>query len=606
MSLYIGRDNSGNGIFHATKDEQSETSLKAGVNEKTLFHSDIPFIRVSKTYNLGLTYRESRPPNYSDNFSTTSEYWAFPSAMKTDLRNGYVFLGFATMSDGSKIQIQSDKFCAHVDGSRVTASQGGGNWFFHQYGHSQEWGGSTASGLRFGFPISNSIKYFWSQNGSIDAWFSQNSSASWYSPGAGGWFSRQTSSTVNSSTNHPPYLHRDSAGVLLLRCGRGLNGPNVKLNDVVSGTTANANVTPFATSIVYYRLDVKANSSGYYPVTLSATLPGELYIDNSKLLTNGVDHLSNLKYIKFRGFYGNNTTVGATTSGGTLLPGNTYNYSQSVGGWPHGMLPTYTEVLYTGSADVPGHRKPYAVYVGGKYKTHTYGNFTGIVLTATTRTITPTSTMNNAVSLLPSYNGTLFELVSIPSVNEIEFTNTSFRINNSIDLYTSSNQPIACIGEQRKLQLDTTNRNIYPGGVVSTLEDSINLGSGLGSHLHLLFGMDGINTTDNYVRAYWDRTGGTLNMYPPTDARTTDPDLGPQLAAIPQNGYVHIGSMRFIGRDFYTTPNQQAAVGVSLTLRYTGTTLQLWSHARNVSTVGNYMQYRMPRASINIMRLTSG
>lgn len=608
MSLYIGRDNSGNGIFHSTKDEQSESSLKAGVNEKTLFHSDIPFMRVSKTYNLSLTSREDNPPADRTDFRSTSEYWAFPSAMKTDLRAGYVFLGFATLNDGSKIQIQSDKFSASTQNTRVSPLQGGENWTWYQYGHARTPGAATSTGLSFAFPNNDAVDTYFGAQSTDWAWVTDAyfGSTPTLRSGAGGWLARNTDINTNSIANIPPYLHRDSKGVLMLRCRNGIYGGTVTLHDVVSGKTANAGITPVITSVVYYRLDVKADGNGFYSLPLSEPAPGELYVDNTKLLSNGADHLSNLKYIKFRAWATDGTYVGPTTPGGVVIPANCYSFSHTVGGYPSGMLGSYQEILYNNIQNTPSFRKPYAALHANYYRTHTYGNFTGTIVDTDPKTITPTATMNAAVSALSSYYGALYEIVTLPSVTEIEFTNTSLRVNDSIDIYTETNQPVACVGENRTLTLGTGIRTKYPGSPSATLESSINLGSGLGNHLHLMFGLRGVNTSDQYVYSKWGKTGGVLSIYPPTDAITTDPDLGPQLAALPQNAYVHIGSLVFEGRDNYSPPDDACAVGISLCLRYTGTTIQLWSIAHHVSSTTDYMQYQMPRASINIMRLTSG
>lgn len=611
MSLYIGRDNSGNGIFHATKDEQTEAQLKAGINEKTLFHSDLPFIRVGATYNLSLTSREARPSGYPQ-MRAASEYWAFPTDMKNDLIAGYVFIGYATLSDGSTVQIESDKYGVYSETVRVHSSQGGGNWSFYCFGHNQEGDAATGNGLRFSFPTTR-VDIFSSVNTTTPAWFVNTYGPRLWSQYSGGWAGRNSTSAETSTGNMAPYLKRNSSGVLMTRTGRfgkyQSSSSQTNVDDCISGRSTGVQETPYATSIVFYRLQVKANTSGFYPVALSQPNPGEMYIDNSQLLSNGANHLSNMKYIKFRAFAADNTTVSPTTPGGIILPGNVYTYSQSNSGWPAGTLGVQANTLINHNTvrtlDVAGFRKPYAVYVGGKYRTYTYGNFTCSVTTIAS-SITPTSTMDSAITALDNYQGALYELVSIPSVSRIEFDNTSFRINDSIDLYTPTNQPVACIGENRQLSLGTATRTIYPGGVVATLEDSINLGSGLGSHLHLMYGIAKISASDQYIYSKWEHTGGVTSFNAPSDAETTDPDLGANLIAIPQNAYVPIGTMRFTGEDRYSPPDDHAAVGVSLCLRYTGTTVQLWTLARHTSSVTGYMQYQMPRARINIMRLTSG
>lgn len=600
MSLYIGKDNSGNGIIHATANEHSIATLKAGVTEDTLFHSDIPFIRIGKTYTLSRTYNEALPGAYTSNFSTAAQYWAFPSAMRTDMANGYTFIGLATLSDGSVVQINSDKFCAHL---MVTRTYGGSTFPFGQLGHAQEYGGCPGNGLRFCFPNSTNISKYYNDN----YYGGDDRNALWEHGGAnsyvggGGWMVN-TNGVSSGGGNAPPYMTDRSRGVLALRCARGLNGPDIKLNDVYSGKSAGASSTPDISGIKFYRMEVKATSSGFNPVALSGSKPGEVYIDNNDLLTNGSDHLSGLDYIVFRGFYTDGAYSSEVIPGSIGIPGTAYHANNSLGGYPHGILPSYSHFLYTGAANLPGHRRPTPVLQGTRARVMAYGNFTGQQMTGLSGTITPTSAFNSTTSILGYLDMGVFEIASLPNVNQIELTNTKLRINNSVDVYSTSRQPAAVIAETRTLDINSARRSLSSTSMTSIREGRVYIGGG--DNIHFMYSSRGVSTADLRIYNYWSYSGRSYTMDPPSDV-INDVDLLPQLAALPNGKQMNIGTVIIECRD-QRTPNQAATVGVAITLKYVNGYLELWTHADCYRTTSGTVTYEVPSISVNVLRLTSG
>lgn len=610
MSTFIGRDNKGRGTLHVTSREHSEADMKTGVLESTLFHTDIPFIRTNDSYNATLKVREPWDKKFN---AAAIEVWQFPPAMISKIRAGYLFIGIATLSSGATMMINADKFCTSASIRRGTGTSASS--IAYLYGHRlpaselQSNQGRQES-LRFAYTNNTNIVQYHDFNevprksAAFQKWYAKSTNQSYLASGYSfGHIKYPVDYGVDYSLEpNTPYISKNTTGLVVYR-SRDFKPDATSTFQCNFSEKGHSTEVPTVTGIKFYALDIKATTSGYQPIPLTTGSSREVKIDNTSILINKVDYLSDLQYIVFRGTYSDGATTIPVFPGSTPIAANLQASSSVISGYPVGQLPSYNEVY---NYNTVGPRTPVACMKGEKANSYSYGIFLSDYSSIASLNMNSTFSLTN--NILSSYKCSVYEIVKLPKIRSVEFTPDSLKLNGNVTLYSKTHQPLACISKEYHLNLVAQNRTIQAGTPSSVLEDSVSLGSEMTSRgaAHLLWGLSKL-TTGSAAYVKWSALPDKVSTSVPSNMLNIA-DQSPNLMAIEDGKYVNIGAHLIDCSWGHSGIAEKTNVTVTYSLRKNGSKLELWSHAKLINSHPSYNRsvvYKIPALSISAVRLVS-
>lgn len=565
-TTFIGRDNNNKPCYHVRKTNGlSSADMKAGVQDDTLFHSSLPYLKVLHTETIGKSstlsgdyYRTITVTHYYDIFNLSS-------SVKNYLASGYACLATVIWSDGSESIIDINPYNSAYK-------------YFYPAG-----GGIPNIYHAFASVVANSPMF-----GSI-GWWALNYIPTSANPGDsagilnGDQFAsigQSTSGASISVTNNSPTYLNPGSQCLVFHRGNGsyISRPE---SDFVETATS-----PTPSSIRLTILNITINTSWSF-LGLGIT-SGDIKISKAGLVIGGTNIFSGAKFLTLDSYdkvSGDSVTAGSFT-GNLKVSSPTYpafSYMGKIAGvssntaTPHicGVTPV---VLAAGAGAIS--QKSYYRVVNRAPSSLSSAGYSSMV--------------NAITSTFSSYSVDTFKILSIPTSNSCTMSANNLIVNNT-SIFTGV-APILYPTKGITGTIDVGTYTFSSSSAQSTMEVLATFSVPTNTRLSLVFNCNKfliINQT-----SYDSITGGTVtyNM----QSRYYTDNLGIKLCSLSEGQYCHI--LTFVDN----VANNKSNLGISIVYMFkrVGSTVQLIRQV--LKTVSNGTQrLTIPGFRVNYMQLVS-
>lgn len=547
---------------------QNVNDMRKGIMQDTVFHSSLPYLTIDKQYTI--TARKASPHS---NWSVRSHFFDFPDEMVTDLANDYMFIGVA-FSGSTAIGIQTDAL-----GITIYQKAAVNRWVPASVYTNV--GGNFIANAGFFFTTKTKL--------SSTAQFCDYKNGNNPAVGSGRYVRGNTATTVNVKATHWPYLNKYSRSLVYNQ------GYNVKYNFAYPG--------PSIDKVVFYRLNLKATTSGYR-YTSKAPSSGSIKLSKREFKINGRDYLSGIKHLVFTGKTTRGRKLSLKQTGSTKIPANlSFKGSRVDGNVPPFAVPTNVQSIGAYKTVYSAGGYGYMPAISANNTVEVFGN--GDCLQHSGYGTTNADTAKAAVGRSRGrYQASVFEITKIPKVNSIEFGKDLLKINGNYTLYSPSKKPTAMFGDTKNLQLKPAVLRNFPEGRTEVVEDSITLDK-VGSTVHLVYSIQ--EMVKGKYQCYHTNTRFSNNLF--YNVEGSAPELMPRIASLRDGECAPVGSITYFASDVSKTSRWGYAIAATnYVLRRRGSKIELVA----LGLTGYELQMKgsakvsMPKLKLSVARLFGG